>query len=103
MQFRDRWDAGIKLAEALDRYNSGDPVVLGLPRGGVVTAAAVARALRAPLDVIVARKIGHPWSSEYAIGAVSETGAPVWNRSELMLTSEATQLERAAALQLAAR
>jgi putative phosphoribosyl transferase len=102
MKFRDRWEAGVKLGDALARDKFENPVVLGLPRGGVVPAAAVARSLRAPLDIVVARKIGHPWAHEYAIGAIAETGAPVWNRTELALSREAAQTERAAALQLEA-
>jgi predicted phosphoribosyltransferase len=103
MKFRDRWEAGVKLADALGRYKAEEPVVLALPRGGVVPAAAVAGALRTPLDVVMSRKIGHPWAPEYAIGAVSESGAPVWNRSELTLAREEAQLERAAELQRTAR
>lgn len=103
MKFRDRWEAGVKLGEALARDEFENPVVLGLPRGGVVPGAAVARSLRAPLDVVVARKIGHPWAHEYAIGAIAETGAPVWNRTELALSREAAQTERAADLQREAR
>jgi putative phosphoribosyl transferase len=59
----------------LDRYRSEDPVILGLPRGGVPVAYEVAQALRAPLDVVVARKIGAPSFPEYAIGAIAEGGA----------------------------
>ncbi|MBC7265538.1 MAG: phosphoribosyl transferase [Coriobacteriia bacterium] len=73
--FRDRHHAGKLLAEALrDRIVGSGWVVLGLPRGGVVVAAEVARALGLPLDVIVARKIGAPGNPEYAIGAVDADG-----------------------------
>ncbi len=67
----DRRDAGRKLALALGHYRDRRPVVLGLPRGGVVVAAEVARALDAPLDVVVARKIGAPFNPELALGAVA--------------------------------
>ena len=70
MIFRDRRDAGRQLGAVLRRRNYGNPLVLGLPRGGVVVAAEVARLLGAPLDVVVARKIGAPFQPELAIGAV---------------------------------
>jgi len=71
-QFRDRRDAGRRLAAALDAYRGRPGIVLGIPRGGVVVAAEVARALDWPLDVVVARKVGAPWRPELAIGAVAE-------------------------------
>jgi putative phosphoribosyl transferase len=73
--FRDRTDAGRQLALRLAPYRDASPVVLGLPRGGVPVAHEVARALGAPLDVCVVRKIGAPIQPELAIGAVSEGGA----------------------------
>jgi putative phosphoribosyl transferase len=80
MVFRDRRDAGIKLAERLGHYRDKEGVlVLGLPRGGVTVADEVARALRSPLDILIVRKIGFPTNPELAIGAVSETGAVVLN------------------------
>jgi putative phosphoribosyl transferase len=72
--FRDRIDAGQKLAVRLTAYREASPVVLGLPRGGVVVAYEVARALGAPLDVCVVRKIGAPFQPELGIGAVAEGG-----------------------------
>src|SRR6266542_1721065 len=71
MSFRDRADAGRRLATALERFRAEQPVVLGLPRGGVPVAAEVARHLAAPLDVIVARKLGAPGHAEFAVGAVA--------------------------------
>jgi putative phosphoribosyl transferase len=71
MRFRDRRDAGRQLAERLVRHRGEDLVVLGLVRGGVVVAYEVARALGAPLDVLVVRKIGVPWHPELALGAVA--------------------------------
>lgn len=68
--YADRREAGRRLAEALESYRGQDLLVLGVPRGGVVVAAEVARALRAPLDVVIARKIGAPQQPELAIGAV---------------------------------
>lgn len=73
--FRDRKDGGSQLAEALGDYRD-DPnaVVLGIPRGGVVVAAEVARELSLPLDIAVAAKVGAPGNPEYAIGAVAPDG-----------------------------
>ncbi len=80
MPFADRNDAGRHLAEALHGYRDSDPVVLGLPRGGVPVAYPVATALHAPLDVLVVRKLGLPYQPELAFGAIGEGppgGAPV--------------------------
>lgn len=74
VRFRDRRDAGQQLARLLMPYQLDQPLVLGLPRGGVVVAYEIARALQAPLDVIVARKIGAPQQPELAIGAVAPGG-----------------------------
>jgi predicted phosphoribosyltransferase len=75
MQFRDRRQAGRELADTLrTRQEQGalpDPVVLALPRGGVTVAAEVARALGAPLDVLVVRKIGAPFQEELGVGAIT--------------------------------
>lgn len=76
--FHDRADAGRRLAEALSARFAGEVVVLGIPRGGVIVAAAVARALKAPLDVVVPRKIGAPRNPELAIGAIA-AGVQVWD------------------------
>ena len=81
--WRDRTEAGQELSEALASYKNKKAVVYGLPRGGVVLAAEVARALNAPLDIIAARKIGHPYNPEYAVGAVTETGQLVANEAEV--------------------
>ncbi|HYB23744.1 MAG TPA: phosphoribosyltransferase, partial [Solirubrobacteraceae bacterium] len=72
--FADRRDAGRRLAALLERFRDERPVILGIPRGGVPVAAEVAQALRAPLDVVLVRKIGAPRNPEYAIGAVAEGG-----------------------------
>jgi putative phosphoribosyl transferase len=74
--FRDRRDAGRKLAARVLELDLAAPVVLGLPRGGVPVAAEVAHALHAPLDVFVARKVGLPGQPEFGIGAVAEGDAP---------------------------
>lgn len=75
--FRDRADAGRRLAARLSGMRNEDVVVLGLPRGGVPVAAEVADALDAPLDVIVVRKLGVPFQPEVAMGAIGEDGARV--------------------------
>jgi predicted phosphoribosyltransferase len=74
MAFKDRQDAGIKLAERLMPYRRQNPFTLALPRGGVEVGFEVAAALQSPLDVIVARKIGAPWQPELGIGAVAPGG-----------------------------
>jgi putative phosphoribosyl transferase len=79
-RFRDRADAGRILAERLAHYAGRDDVlVLGLPRGGVPVAAEVARALGAPLDVFLVRKLGLPGQEELAMGAIASGGARVLN------------------------
>lgn len=80
--FKDRADAGRRLAAALMEYRGGSVVVFALPRGGVVLAVEIARYLQVPLDLIVVRKVGHPLSPEYAIGAVTEDGDIVMNQQE---------------------
>jgi len=82
MPFLDRWDAGRRLAERLMSYKDKSPVILGLPRGGVVVAAEVAAALQAPLDLVLVRKIGVPVQPELAMGAVVDGGSPVIVRNE---------------------
>ena len=79
MRFTDRTDAGRHLARSLERLRGDDAVVLGLPRGGVPVAFEVARALGAPLDVIVVRKLGVPYQPELAMGAIGEGGIRVSN------------------------
>ena len=82
MPFKDRLDAGCKLAAVLTKYKDRQPVVLALPRGGVPVAAEVAVALNAPLDLILVRKIGVPFQPELAMGAVVDGGAPIVVRNE---------------------
>src|SRR3989344_5878263 len=69
--FEDRREAGRKLAATLSEYAGKNTLVLALPRGGVEVAFEVAKALGAPLDTIVARKIGMPGAPEYAVGAIA--------------------------------
>ena len=79
IMFRDRRHAGELLGEALVGRGLPDPVVLGLPRGGVVVAAGVAAALDAPLDIVVVRKLGAPGNPELGVGAVAEGEVTVLN------------------------
>ncbi|MET9970098.1 phosphoribosyltransferase family protein [Streptomyces sp. NPDC006356] len=87
MQFRDRKEAGRELAEQLRvRQEKGvlpHPVVLALPRGGVAVAQEVARALEAPLDVLVVRKIGAPFHEEFGVGALAGDGPPLFDEQTL--------------------
>jgi predicted phosphoribosyltransferase len=83
MYFKDRKDAGEKLAHILKKYKDKDVVIYALPRGGVVTAKEISRYLHAPLDLIITRKIGHPESPEYAIAATAENGHIVGEEGEI--------------------
>jgi putative phosphoribosyl transferase len=74
--YADRRDAGRRLAAALAHLKDRRPVVLALPRGGVAIGFEIARALAAPLDIVLVRKIGVPWQPELALGAVTDGGAP---------------------------
>jgi predicted phosphoribosyltransferase len=99
MRFRDRTDAGRRLAARLSAYaNRPDVIVLGLPRGGVPVALEVAAALHAPLDVCLVRKLGVPGYAELAMGAVAAGGVEVLNEDlvrELRISAQA--IEQAAA------
>lgn len=77
--FVDRKDAGHQLAAALEHVRHRDPLVIGLPRGGVVVAAVVAEALDADLDILVVRKIGAPGQPELGLGAIAEGGVLLLN------------------------
>jgi putative phosphoribosyl transferase len=74
MIFESREEAGQRLGQLLREKGIAPDLVLGLPRGGVVVAGQVAEVLQCPLDVLVVRKIGHPWHREFALGAMAEDG-----------------------------
>lgn len=74
MLYKNRQDAGRKLAEKLEKYTEDKPVIIALPRGGVVLGYEVAKALQAPLDIIATRKIGAPFQPEFGIGAIAPNG-----------------------------
>ncbi len=78
--FKDRTDAGRQLAEKLESFRPSFPLVLGLPRGGVVVAFEAAQKLHAPLDVFIVRKLGVPGHAELAMGALASGGLHVFNR-----------------------
>ena len=105
--FANRAEGGHRLAESLKRYRGkADTIVIGLPRGGVVTAAAVAEDLDLPLDVLVVRKLGTPGQEELAMGAIGPGGVRVLNhdvvsslriapeRIEAVARREQAELER---------
>ncbi len=80
MGFRDRRDAGRQLGAALDRYRARRPLIVALPRGGVVVAAEVAAVLGADLDILVVRKLGAPDQPELGLGAIAEGGVVLLNK-----------------------
>ncbi|MFB6657569.1 MULTISPECIES: phosphoribosyltransferase family protein [Streptomyces] len=107
MQFTDRTDAGRRLAVALRHLGRRDPVVLGLPRGGVPVAYEVAQDLGAPLDVIVVRKLGVPYHPELGFGAIGEGGVRVISEEIVRRTGvgekDLVAVERAEAAELVRR
>ncbi|AUG80764.1 phosphoribosyl transferase [Kitasatospora sp. MMS16-BH015] len=105
--YADRAEAGLRLAEVLGHLRGADPVVVGLPRGGVPVAARVAAALGAPLDLCVIRKLGCPGQPELAMGAIGEDGARVLNPQVLAVAgvteAQLAEVERAERAELARR
>jgi predicted phosphoribosyltransferase len=98
MVFASREDAGRKLGRALQERQLGADLVLGLPRGGVVVAAEVAQVLHVPLDVLIVRKVGHPFHREFAVGALAEHGVVVLDEA-VIGTNPAIRAELADVLQ----
>lgn len=107
MTFVNRQDAGERLAPMLAHLRPRDPIVLGLPRGGVPVAAIVADVLDAPLDVIVVRKLGTPRNPEYAIGAIGEDGVRILDEAAMRMVGvghdQVASIERAECDELARR
>jgi putative phosphoribosyl transferase len=94
--FKDREEAGRILANRLTKYADQKPIVLGLPRGGVPVAFEVAKALKAPLDVYVVRKLGVPGHEELAMGAIASGDVRVLNKpvvEDLRISEEAIETE----------
>ncbi|WP_296676839.1 phosphoribosyltransferase [Novosphingobium sp.] len=103
-RFANRRDAGRRLAAALKPLGLGDAVVLALPRGGVPVAFEVARALGAPLDILMVRKIGAPGHSEYGIGALVDGASPqvvIDEPAARMVGADRAYIERQVSQQLA--
>jgi putative phosphoribosyl transferase len=96
LRFRDRRDAGEKLAKelAVVLQDISDAIVLGIPRGGVVVGDVVATRLGLPLDVIAVEKVGAPWNPELAVGAVGE-GDALWLDEGLVASLDPNELEAA--------
>lgn len=104
--FKDRTGAGRRLGERLKKFKIEDPVVLAMPRGGVPVGFEIAKILKAPLDVVIARKIGAPYQPELGIGAIAEGNIKIWERQILdsvkapenilnkIVSSEKRELER---------
>ncbi|QNG18115.1 phosphoribosyltransferase [Rhodococcus triatomae] len=107
MHYRDRASAGRRLAASLEELRGTGAVVLGLPRGGVPVAHAVAHALGLPLDIVLVRKLGVPWHPELAMGAIGEGGARVLNedviRSSRVGSGDVARVERAESHELERR
>ncbi|MYZ47995.1 phosphoribosyltransferase family protein [Propylenella binzhouense] len=117
VSFADRRSAGIALAGTLKEKGYTDPVVLALPRGGVPVALEIARALEAPLDLLLVRKIGVPWQPELAAAAIVDGSPPDVVRNEEVIRAarlgpdeikegaeaEAREIERRRAAYLAGR
>jgi putative phosphoribosyl transferase len=100
--FEDRKDAGRQLAERLARYEDENSIILALPRGGVPVGYEIARALAAPLDIFIARKLGSPGRRELGIGAVAQGGVRVLNaRIVQALDVREEYIERVAAKETA--
>ena len=94
MMFRDRAEAGQKLAAALLPHKVEQPILYALPRGGVAVAAEVANALDAPLELLLVRKIGVPWQPELAMGAVVDGSAPIiFKNSDVLAMTGVSQEE----------
>ncbi len=79
MLYKDRYDAGQQLAKKLKKYINENPIIIALPRGGVVIGYEVARILRASLDIIAPRKIGAPFQPEFGVGAIAPNGIRLLN------------------------
>jgi len=100
--FQDRLDAGRQLAERLISYRNEKPLILAIPRGGVPVGYEIARALAAPLDVIVVRKLGAPGNPEFGVGAIGPGGIRVLDQEAIAyLHISAAELERTIAAEQA--
>ncbi|MDQ1280608.1 MAG: putative phosphoribosyl transferase [Thermoproteota archaeon] len=101
-RFRNREEAAKKLVSELLEYRWKNPMILAIPRGGVVVAYEIAKALNAPLDLIIPRKMGAPGNPELAIGAVTEDGTTILNQrlvEDLGIAKDFIELEKANQIQ----
>jgi putative phosphoribosyl transferase len=108
MFFEDRTDAGKKLLPEITKLGLKDPVVIALPRGGVVVAKQIADGLRAPLDILLVRKLGTPFNPELAVGAIVEGEPPFIHINQdlkkiLKVTDDYLKTEEKMQLQVIAR
>jgi predicted phosphoribosyltransferase len=99
--FESRLDAGRKLAKALAAYRGRNPLVLAIPRGAVEMGASVAHALEGELDVVLVKKLRAPYSPEFAVGAIDETGWAHVADHAAAAGADAAYLEKEKATQLA--
>lgn len=88
--FKDRKDAGLKLGEALKPFKKDNPLIIGIPRGGVETAFYVAQILHTKMVPVISRKLGYPFNPEFAMGAVAEDGSLYMSS---MASSRVSQLQ----------
>lgn len=95
MLYKNRQDAGYQLAQKLKKYTNDKPVIIALPRGGVVLGYEVAKMLNAQLDVIVPRKIGAPFHPEFGVGAIAPKGIRILNPEYInLLRISESQIEQ---------
>lgn len=95
MFYKDRKDAGRQLAEKLKKYKEDKPIIMALPRGGVVLGYEVAKILNAPMDVITTRKTGAPFNPEFGIGAIAPNGIRILNPESInLLKISDSEIER---------
>lgn len=102
--FANRREAGRRLADAIEALSLADPVILALPRGGVPVGYEIAKRLRAPLDILMVRKIGAPGHEEYGIGALVDGASPqivIDEESARLVGADQAYIEREVARQLA--
>lgn len=92
MYFTDRIDAGRRLATRLAPLGPVEPIVIGLPRGGVAVASEVALSLAAPFEICVVRKLGAPFNAEYGLGAIAE-GGEIWIDHDALTSLDLTELQ----------
>lgn len=83
MVFKNRQEAGELLAHKLIKYKQNGTIVYAIPRGGVIPAVEIAKFLNAPCDLVITRKIGHPYNSEYAVAAIAENGHILKDKHEM--------------------